>query len=295
MEVRDAATKARGILKSLNECDTLVGIICLSDLLTCTHGLSKFLQQEKVDVKSARNELSIVLEMLERRRKKSDEYFKNIFEEITGVAEEIGCEITLPRVVKNQIHRKNYPSTDPETYYRQSIYIPALDNLIADLKSRFSKETVELYNFSVLFPENDGYSDIVPIKKLLEKYSFFLDNPTEILIQELQKELERWCIEWKEKVNLSSYSAIELLNNCNPVIYPRIHFFLRIAASLAVSNATPERTFSALNRLETWLRTTMTQERITGLAMLHIHKNIEVDIERVIDRYAKKRTAESIL
>nr|CAH7748562.1 unnamed protein product [Callosobruchus chinensis] len=33
----------------------------------------------------------------------------------------------------------------------------------------------------------------------------------------------------------------------------------------------------------------MEEERLTGLASLHIHRNMEVDPEEVIDIYSKKR------
>nr|CAH7734285.1 unnamed protein product [Callosobruchus chinensis] len=32
----------------------------------------------------------------------------------------------------------------------------------------------------------------------------------------------------------------------------------------------------------------MEEERLTGLALLHIHRNMEVDAEEVIDIYSKK-------
>lgn len=42
---------------------------------------------------------------------------------------------------------------------------------------------------------------------------------------------------------------------------------------MPASNATSERSFSALRRVKTYLRTTMTQLRLNNLMMLHIHKD----------------------
>ena len=290
---RDAAIKANGLHRKLRNSGTIVAIVCLSDLLTCTHGLSTFLQSKNVDLKSARNELDICLKMLRRRRKESDKYFENIFDEVSGIAEEIGLkEIKIPRIASKQIHRENYNTKDPESYYRQSVYIPTLVGLISELEDRFSQNTLEIFNFSVLFPENNGFNDVEGIQNLVSKYSHFLEHSNELVVKELQTELERWCLKWQEDVNhalLPSISAHELLNKCNSIIYPRIHFFLRIFVTLSVSNASPERTFSTLKRLETWLRTTMTQERLTGLVLLHMHKEEEIDVNEVIDLYAKQK------
>lgn len=40
----------------------------------------------------------------------------------------------------------------------------------------------------------------------------------------------------------------------------------------AATNATSERSFSALRRVKTFLRTTMTQSRLNSLMILHVHK-----------------------
>ena len=47
---------------------------------------------------------------------------------------------------------------------------------------------------------------------------------------------------------------------------------LETAISLLAMNATSERSFSALRRQKTYLRTTITQERLNSLMVLHVHK-----------------------
>jgi len=39
--------------------------------------------------------------------------------------------------------------------------------------------------------------------------------------------------------------------------------------------------------LKTWLRTTMDQKRLTGLALMNVHRDIDIDVDKVIDRFAK--------
>ena len=39
-------------------------------------------------------------------------------------------------------------------------------------------------------------------------------------------------------------------------------------------NSTSERSFSALRRLKTYLRNTMSQERLNNLIVLHVHKDM---------------------
>ena len=64
----------------------------------------------------------------------------------------------------------------------------------------------------------------------------------------------------------------------------------RFFATLPVTTATAERSFSTLRRLKTYLRTTMTGERLNGLALMTIHRDIstKIDPQDVISRLAKK-------
>nr|CAH7750571.1 unnamed protein product [Callosobruchus chinensis] len=78
--------------------------------------------------------------------------------------------------------------------------------------------------------------------------------------------------------------ALELLKVCNKDTFPHLLTLLRIFITLPISNASPERTFSTLRRLKTWLRSKPKEERLTGPALLHIHSKMEV-----IDIYSKKR------
>jgi len=57
--------------------------------------------------------------------------------------------------------------------------------------------------------------------------------------------------------------------------------------TLPVSVATAERSFSTLRRLKTWTRCTMEEERLSGLALMHVHKDIDISSDDVIDRFAK--------
>lgn len=61
----------------------------------------------------------------------------------------------------------------------------------------------------------------------------------------------------------------------------------QILVTLPVTSSTVERGFSALDRLKTYIRNTMGDERLNGLALLHIHRDIKVDIEEVITNFAK--------
>ena len=82
-------------------------------------------------------------------------------------------------------------------------------------------------------------------------------------------------------------TVLEVLDECDAAMFPNINNQLNILAALPISVATAERSFSTLRRLKTWLHANMNQERLAGLALLHIHLDIECCVDKVIERYAK--------
>ena len=75
-------------------------------------------------------------------------------------------------------------------------------------------------------------------------------------------------------------SAIEALCACHADIYPNVYILLTILGTLPVSTATRERRFSTMRRLKTYLRSSVGNERMTGLALLSIHKDRQIDKEK---------------
>ena len=100
-------------------------------------------------MKSAQNALHDALKILETKRQMCEVKFKSLYEEITGVAEELDIQLKVSRKAIRQNNRENYPSNDPLEYFRQSIYIPLIENVLEDLKSRFSDEVLKLFNLFV--------------------------------------------------------------------------------------------------------------------------------------------------
>ena len=89
--------------------------------------------------------------------------------------------------------------------------------------------------------------------------------------------------------HICSYSIIlgGSLADCDEDLYTLVNSLLKILLTLPVSVASAERSFSSLCRLKTWLRNHMGHERLTGLALMNAHQEIEVDVDKVIERFAK--------
>jgi len=74
----------------------------------------------------------------------------------------------------------------------------------------------------------------------------------------------------------------------NEATFPNLYKLLSVAFTLPISSATCERSFSAMRRVKTWLRSTMIQERFSNLSIIHIERDISnnIDSEEILNKFA---------
>jgi hypothetical protein len=72
--------------------------------------------------------------------------------------------------------------------------------------------------------------------------------------------------------------------------YPNIFVAYQILFTISITVASAERNFSKLKLLKNYLRSTMCQESLNGLATLCIEKKLldDVNIEAIIDDFASR-------
>ena len=86
----------------------------------------------------------------------------------------------------------------------------------------------------------------------------------------------RWAIEVQTSLS-------ETLAELDSFLYSTIERMLLTLLTMPVSTAASERSFSAMRRIKTYLRSTMKNERLSSIGILHIHRNKRVNIEGIID------------
>ena len=115
---------------------------------------------------------------------------------------------------------------------------------------------------------------------------------------EIEAQLKVWEHIWAENSEkFVPETAIDSLAECNEDLMPALFQLLKILATLPITTATSERSFSTLKRVKTYLRNTMGEERLTGLALISIHgRSIDMDPNDIINEMAKsKRNIDIIL
>ncbi|CAF4319191.1 unnamed protein product, partial [Rotaria sordida] len=93
----------------------------------------------------------------------------------------------------------------------------------------------------------------------------------------------------KRKLITIPDTAIESFNECNEAFFPNIKALLKIFSTLPVSTATVERSFSVLKLIKSYLRATMAENRLNGLALMYVYRDIPIDVETIITEFSRSK------
>ncbi|XP_060869648.1 52 kDa repressor of the inhibitor of the protein kinase-like [Metopolophium dirhodum] len=271
----ETSSKALNLYRSITTSEFVISLVTANTLFSLTLPLCKSLQSVTCDLSEAVTFVETVLNEVEDMRININQTFKEIFEKATNMLKLIDGEdqIKMPRLIGRQKNRNNVNVNSA---------IPFYDDFIQQLKDRFSKHKTVLSSLYLLIPKM-CYKAAISASDF-NLYSDYIDMDL------LQTEIKLWNRKWiSHSQDDRPSTAVEALNNCNSDLFPCIYFLLKVLAALPVSTATPERTFSTLKRTKTFLRNAIGQNRLNGLALLSVHRNIKVDPEDVLNKFALQK------
>lgn len=288
----NSSSKAHILSKAICDCEFILTVHVLSEIFNVTLPLSKFLQGRNIGLDNATSYVTNVIDVLKQKRTNSENEFASIIQSASTTLEAFALEIKVPRLTSRQTQRVNTPASNAVDYWRTVIFIPVLDYIILDLSERFSDQMLQCFSLNELIPKNLALLTDYNILKekmtlICKQFSGLIENvesdSAKLLgeVQILQKTMDK-------NTSWQTENAIETLINIDQNFYPTITKYLKILVTLPISVATAERSFSSLRRIKSWMRSSMKQDRLEGLALLHIHRNIDIEIDRVIDRFAKE-------
>ena len=81
---------------------------------------------------------------------------------------------------------------------------------------------------------------------------------------------------------------MKALKACDREYFPNIYVLLRIASTIPVTSCENERANSTLKNIKSFLRSSMGQERLSSLALMHIHRSMSIDLNDVVERFKLK-------
>ena len=102
-------------------------------------------------------------------------------------------------------------------------------------------------------------------------------------------EILRWKAKWEGQDAEDRPETLRTaIKQCDQDFFPNMYTLLRLGYTLPVTSCENERANSALKKLKSFVRTTMGQERLSSLALMHVHSDLQVDLDDVVDRFKLK-------
>ena len=181
------------------------------------------------------------------------------------------------------------PASTPQEYYKRSITVPMLDHMLVELTNRFSFRQIDAVKGFCITPAvmvEKRNTSIAAWNTDLQNFlaAYEDDLPHAVAIQ---AEVDIWIWAKHDGDKLPNTVSKTLLLT-DPDIFPVICTMLQILGTLPMTTCTVERSASTLRRIKTWLRSTMTQRRLNSLAIMHVHKDIEIDKDAIIDKFERR-------
>jgi hypothetical protein len=186
-----------------------------------------------------------------------------------------------------QRYRANAGDADQSSsdYYRINVYYSFIDHVIRELETRFSSDHDALVAVQYLIPHCLSQLDQGKVDSLVSFYAKFLTYGEK---ENFGTELLKWKKSFEGIAVLERPKTASMaLAVCSPQTFPTLHKIFTIFLTTPVGSVSCERSFFALRRLKLWTRSSMKEERLSGLAVMLVHRGTEY-IPSPDDVYARK-------
>ena len=292
--VKESDIKARinGVAAKMKEFDFLFCLLLSERILKHTDNLSKTIQATAMPAVEGHRLSQLCIEVL--RKLRTDECFDHFWAYVEQIRETLNVsDASLPRVHKRPRRYEDgtadhYHPPTPMMHYKQ-IYFEALDAAIVAIGDRFDQSDYSMYakleQLLLLAATQKDYSQI--LREVVNFYGSDF-NASELqthleLLSHMDIECARHELTFRDvHAHFTSLSSAQLSLMSQVVLLVKL--VLLMPATIAVS----ERSASAMRRIKTYLRSTMTQSRLNNTMVLHIHNHLtdSIDHTSVLNEFA---------
>lgn len=274
---------ANGLLSMYKSFSFILSFVVTMNIMAIIKSLSIKLQCRTNDIVYAYNKVTVVVDELTAIRV-NDQIIHTWYVQSETVAAEVDVIPVVPRTTGRQCHRDNPEHATAEEYYRRAITLPLLDNVIQQMKERFSKTQILASKFFHLVPSIVSDTAVADIDGLISFYDE--DMPTSFL---MSSEILRWKDKWERQGAADRPTSLQAaLKACDRDFFPNLYTLLRLGCTLPVTSCENERANSTLKNLKTTLRSTMSEERLSSLTLMHVHYDVPIDLNEIVDRFKLK-------
>ncbi|XP_075696700.1 zinc finger MYM-type protein 1-like [Rhinoderma darwinii] len=286
---------ASSLKKNISSFEFVMMVVLQSRILDVVGPISKCLQAKDTNIEKATQLLQNAVEVFQKFR--SD--YQGAKDSAIKLSEKWGIGVIFEKRRNKRVKRQfdelcqDERLNDAERYFQVNIYNSCLDTIIMQLKQRFQSLHATVKKFKAILPSS-----------LLSATDEELQNDGENLVKHFKNDFSpalpvqlisfRTCLK-SQIAQLTTVEEIAKLliveNSVLSTSFPEVCTAYILFLTLPVTVASAERSFSKLKLIKNYLRSTMGQERLSGLAMLSIENERArmIDLNKIIDEFAERK------
>lgn len=257
----DSATRAGGLLSKYKQGSTLLALVMASDIMEVLETLNASLQSRQKTMSGMKAAIEHVLTSLDAKRNDA-EYFNMLYKESVKQQAEFDLEVINSPRQRRQPRRYTGPAaafhpTGAQQYF-QLEYYKLIDTASSKLQDVVKQEGAKAYETL----ESCLLSGCV--NETCHQYP-------ELDIDVLRLQLAMFRRQFQYSTLDEAATAIRSMVPEVRQLFQQVEVLVRLLLVIPITSCEAERSFSSLRRLKTWLRNTMTQERLNSVATCNVH------------------------
>jgi len=281
----------------LGEYEFILAIVIWYEVLYAVNLVSKHLQAKDMLIDVAIEKVEGLISFFKDYRETG---FLEALEIAKGIALEmdIGTTFRKRREIKRKRHfdenldDTNAGTQSAEELFRISYFLPVVDQAISSLTTRFEQYQSYQQNFGFLFTSETLQSlDDTSLKSSCDNLGAVLtkDGKSDVDANDLYVEL-KFLQDFIPKENMGPVEILKFLKRHD--CFPNASIAYRVLLTIPVTVASAERSFSKLKLLKSYLRSTMTQQRLNDLATIALESGLleKIDYEHIIEDFISRNT-----
>ncbi|KAG6430774.1 hypothetical protein SASPL_108847 [Salvia splendens] len=297
------SSEAKGLANNeLGEYEFILAIVIWYEVLHAVNLISKHLQAKDMLIDVAIEKVQGLISFFKDYRETG---FLDALEIAKGIALEMDIGTTFKK--KREIKRKRQFDENPdvtnvavqsaEESFRINYFLPIVDQAISSLTRRFEQYQSYQNIFAFLFTSDALQSlDNKSLKSSCDNLEAALrkDGQSDIDANEFFVEL-KFLQGFIPRENKGPVEILKFLKRHG--CFPNATIAYRVLLTIPVTVASAERSFSKLKLLKSYLRSTMTQDRLNDLAIIALESEMleKIAYENIVEDFISKNTKRMML
>ncbi|XP_044133947.1 zinc finger MYM-type protein 1-like [Bufo gargarizans] len=287
--------EARVLRNKIESFEFVFLLVLQSKVLEHINAISKVLQSEHMDLCNAAHLIHNAIEALSSYRKQ----FEDAKTTAIKLAEKWGIPamFVIKRVPKVKRHSGELcldeRLQDPEKRFKTTIFYATLDVITSQLSSRFGSMNTVVERFRIIQPRvlaTESEDNL--FQAALQFQHYYQDDISSDFAGQLVSFRSALQNEISELHTVKDLAHLLIIDNAAlSSTLPDVCTALILFLTLPVTVASAERSFSKLSLIKNYLRNSMSQQRLSGLALLSIENERarKLDIPAIVDKFAESK------